>query len=261
MIKLKLTAMLLVLGTSLALAQKHHPRGEHHEAMMKNRIEHLDSLVDLSDDQKTKIEALQKSHRAEMKTLRKEQNREGMKELRKKHRSEIEAILTDDQKEVLKAEHAKQKENRKAMRDELKTYRQTNIKPALSAKRAAFDQQLTDEERATIESLRLELRDTRKEHISEGPRHKMNPEDRKALKAKFEAELGPVVQAHKAELEAIEKDLEPLRETWEADTKAIKEKHDAKHPKHHKARRARKQGDSSKTSMKYYKFLLMKVEE
>lgn len=261
MTKLKLTAIMLVLGTSLAFAQKHHPKGEQREAMMKDRMERLDSLVELTDDQKTQIETLQKALRAEMKALRKEENREGMKELRKKHKSEIDAILTEDQKEILKAERAKQKENRKAMRDELKTYRQTNIKPALSAKREAFDQQLTDEERATIESLRLELRETRKAHKSEGHRHKMDSEERKALKAKFEAELVPVVQAHKAELEAIEKDLEPLRETWEADTKAIKEKHDAKHPKHHKARRAHKHGDSSKASMKYYKFLLMKVEE
>ncbi len=265
--KLQTLALLFVLGTSLVLAQG--PRGHKRGGgdMMKKHIERLDSIVDLTDDQKAKIEALNASMKTKMQETRESKDREAMKAIRDQHKKDIEAILTDDQVALLKASKDDRKENMKSMRSELKTYKKENIKPAMKLKRAEFDNELTDDEKATIASLRAEMKELKKSAKAEGVKHKkMDPEKRKEHKAKLDEKLGPIVAAHKTELEKVESDLAPLRATWQADTKAIKEKYakscggdcKGKKGKHKKGRKGKK-GDTAE-SMKYYRFLLMKSE-
>lgn len=270
--KLKISALLIVLGAGLAFAQG--PRGEHPKGdRMKHNIEKLDSIVDLTDDQKVKITALQEDLKVKMKEARSSQDREAMKTLHQKHKADIEAILTPEQIEKMKAAKEAHRADMKEMRGELKKYRDEQITPALKLKRAEFENTLTEEEKATITSLRTEFKGERanKDSAHRGSKHRMDLEQRKLRKEKIEANLGPIVTAHKAELDRIEADLKPLRETWEADMKQIKEKHKAScegsckghkgKGKKGKGHKGHKKGDhADKSTMKQYKFLLMKFE-
>ncbi len=254
--KLKITALLLVLGASLALAQH---RGHHRGGMMKHKMAQLDSVVSLTDAQKQEITEINQAFKTKMKEQREsgQRDHEAMKAMRKEHRQQIEAVLTPDQLTKLEAFKAERKESRKAMHSEIKEYRKTNMKPALQQKRAEFDNVLTEEEKATIEALRAELKGM-KGNKGEGKR-KMDPEKRKALKEKMDVALRPIIEAHKAELEQVHTDLKPLRETWKADIKAIKAKYDMDH-KQQKGKKMGKKGQGDRRQeMMAYRFLLMKM--
>jgi Spy/CpxP family protein refolding chaperone len=256
--RLKITALLLVLGASLALAQH---RDHHRGGMMKEKMARLDSVVTLTDAQKQEITELNKAFKAKMKEQRSsgERDHEAMKAMRKEHRQQIEAVLTPDQLAKLEAFKAERKESRKAMHAEIKEYRKTNMKPALQQKRAEFDNVLTADEKATIDALRAELKGMKGEK-GEGKRH-MDSEKRKALKARMDAALKPIVEAHKAELEQVHTDLKPLRETWKADLQAIKAKYDMDHKQSKGKKMGKKgkgQGDRHQQMMAY-RFLLMKT--
>lgn len=265
--RLKISALLIVLGTSLALAQG--PRGDR----MKHSIEHLDSIVDLTDDQKVQLNTLQEAMKVEMKEARSNKDREAMKQLRDKHKADVEAILTDEQLTKLKASREAHREDMKQMRSEIKQYKNEHIKPTLELKRAAFDELLTAEEKATIAALRAEIKTTRGEK-GDSAHKKMTPEQRKEMKEKLDASLAPIVSAHKSDLEKIDADLQPLKETWEADIKAIKQEHkgDRNGAKKHECKeecdgkKCSKRKGKKEThkedigTMKYYKFLLMKFE-
>ncbi len=278
--KIKITALLIVLGAGLAFAQG--PRGEHPRGdMMKNKIEHLDSIVDLTDDQKTKITALQTDLKVKMKEARSNQDRDAMKALRDKHKSDIEAILTPEQNEKLKAAKEAKRADMKEMRSELKKYKEEQVKPTMKLKREEFDQLLSEDEKTTISTLRAEMKEIRANKKAEGDGKPMahDPEQRKLMKEKLEASLAPIVEAHKAELEKVEADLKPLRETWKADMNQIKESHgiacdstskkkcdkenckDACKGKKHKGKKGNhNESRADKATMKHYKFLLMKFE-
>lgn len=267
--KWKVTVVLVALGASMAMAQgpRGHHRGERgdHGDMMKQRMEHLDSIVDLTDDQKVKIESINKDYREKMKANRGSGDREAMKELRKKQKEEIESVLTEEQKTKLKAAHDAKKAEMKEMRSELKTYREQKITPTLKAKRLAFDQVLTEDEKATITKLRGEMKAQREEWKAgktEKGDHKVNHEKRKEAHAKLAAALTPIVEAHKAELAQIDEDLKPLRDTWKADMDAIKAKHKkdcGKCVNKSGGKHKRAEGEKGE-DMKYYRFLLMKTE-
>jgi hypothetical protein len=265
--KTKITALLIVLGASLALAQG--PRGKHHRGdMMKNHIAHMDSIVHLTDEQKTEITSLNDALKIEMKEARENEDREAMKTLRQQHKENIKSVLTPEQLELLKASKEAHRADMKEMRTEMKKYKKENIVPTLKLKRAEFDKNLTEEEKATISDLRIEMKDLRKEHkdSSHGPRAKFNKEQRTMIKEKMQSSLDPIVLAHSSELTQIQTDLEPLKETWEADMTEIKEKHTSscegkcnkKGGKHKKGGKDAHMKD--KSSMKSYKFLMMKFE-
>ena len=266
--KLRNTALLIVLGASIACAQGprgHHPKGD----MMKKQIERLDSIVDLTDDQKVEIQSLQDAMKIKMKDARETKDREAMKTLRKQHKADIEAVLTEEQKTLLKESREAHRAEMKEMREEVKKYKDENVKPTLKTKRATFDSELTEDEKNTIANLKTELKAQRKAHKDankEGHKARMTKEERQALKEKMSTALDPIVAAHKTELEKVEADLKPLKATWEADIKEIKSKHNAdcegkcakKGKQKHKHHRATNSGSDS--SMKYYKFLLMSFE-
>ncbi|MFT7591880.1 MAG: hypothetical protein ACI9UJ_001809, partial [bacterium] len=155
----------------------------------------------------------------------------------------------------------------KEMRAEIKKYKNENVKPTLKTKRAEFDNNLSDEERETINTLRTELKEMRKgSKDDEAKRHKRTKEERQELKLKLGAALNPIVTAHQTELTQMEADLAPLKATWEADITEIKSNHSGqcegkcakKGGKRHRGHKATKQAGNA--SMQYYRFLLMKFE-
>ncbi len=263
--KLRNTALLIVLGASLAIAQgprEHHQHGD----MMKKHIERLDSIVDLSDEQESQIQSLQEALKIKMKDARMNKDREAMKSLRKQHKADIEAILTDEQVEILKKSREAHRAEIKEMHEALKKYKNEQIKPTLKTKRAEFEINLTEDEKATIAALRTEVKTMRRAHKESGSKGKLSQDERKAKKEKIATTLDPIILAHKAELETIEEDLAPLQATWEADLNEIKAEHTDgcegkcghRNMKHRKGRKAAKNAD--KTSFKYYRFLLMNFE-
>ncbi|MCB9262203.1 MAG: hypothetical protein H6607_07495 [Flavobacteriales bacterium] len=270
--KLLIIGLMAALGAAQASAQRGTHGGKqlerriHRQEMMQHKMAELDSVVSLTDVQKSQIEVLN----ADFKTKMKENkgDREAMKTAAKEHRQAIKAILTPEQIEKLEAYKAAKKEDMKAMHQEMKTYRKTNIEPALKSKRAELDEVLTDAEKAKIDSLRSIYKSDFKE-FGEHKRDSFSPEKRKeqmaegkALheqrKADLDKELKPIIAAHKLEIEKIESDLKPLQDTWKADMQAIRAKHSAGKDAHPKYGHGKMEKDS-KVEMKRYHFLLMKA--
>lgn len=236
---------------------------------MKNRINHMDSIVDLSDNQRAKIEEINTAYHKEMKTLRSsgEKDHDQMKALRKKHKEEVEAVLTSEQLEKLKAAKAEMRKKKEGVRQEVKAYRDANIKPVLQTKRAELEAVLSDDEKSKIAQLRAEL-GPKPERNGEGRNHqrghgKFDPEKRKEMKAQLAAVLNPIIEAHRSELDKIESDLKPLQDTWKADIKQMKEKTNPNCTSGDKCGKKRpRKGDKKEGHglMKTYRFLLMEVD-
>jgi len=226
-----LLMLALFLGMSqAALAQEKHDR-------MKHRTDRLDEKVNLTEEQKVKINELNQAFAEEMKAMRKEDKEEMREEMHAKmkaHREQIKEILTEEQKDKLKAEREQDRASHKAMREEMKTYRKENIKPVMSEKRKEFESVLTDEEKKQIAEARIQIKAVKKDLKSdkqEKPaRHRYGDrETRKAtrdqIKSIVDTQIRPIVDAHKTELDMIDKDLEPKRKEWKEDMKAIRSKH------------------------------------
>ena len=222
-----LLALALFLGMGQAvMAQEKHDR-------MKHRTDRLDEKVNLTEEQKARINELNQAFAEEMKAMQKE-DKEEMHAKMKAHREQIKDVLTDEQKEKLKEEHEKKRASHKVMRDEMRSYRTENIKPVMTEKRKQFENALSDEEKKQIEETRIQIKEVKKELKSDkeekSARHRYGDrETRKEthdqIKAILDAQVQPIVDAHKAELDAIEKDLEPKRKKWKEDMKAIRSEH------------------------------------
>lgn len=84
----------------------------------KHRVHHKKDLADLnlSEEQKTKLKALNQEHRQQLEALRKQDNitvkeyREKMEAIRKDHKSKFQSVLTTEQKASMEKMRAGQKE-------------------------------------------------------------------------------------------------------------------------------------------------------
>ncbi|MBI1307572.1 MAG: hypothetical protein GC181_13300 [Bacteroidetes bacterium] len=243
---LKSFALLLALGAAQAFAQgpgkPHHFKGGPGHEM---NIQKLDSILKLTDDQKAKIEALHKEQRDKMKAAREsgqKPDREEMMKAMKENREKFMNILTPEQKQILEKKREEQKEKMKAMQAEIKTYRDTRIKPTMENLRNDFDSKLSDQERAKVTEVRAKSTEMRegfkKENVkaeSSAPAEddihrghragRLTPDQHKQIKTYVDSELKPILDAHKADLDKVAEDLKPLRATWKADMKAIRDKY------------------------------------
>jgi len=272
----KILMLVLILGIGQAFAQDKKDRAQ----MMTDR---LDEKVQLSEEQKTQIYTINQEYVGKIKELRmseSEDNRDAMHQLHKENKSKVEALLSDSQKTTLEELKQERKESRKALHGEMKAYRNEHIKPVMLEKRERLEISLTEEEKSTLEEARKEIRAIRKEArgskdskvrhegprkgVQHGVRHgHMKNED---VKRVVEEKVQPIIENHRAELDAIDAELQPLREDWKKDMKAIKEKHsDGDHPKaipHKKGKKKGKKGkNGDRTEMRKShqeaKFLLM----
>lgn len=112
------------------------------------------------------------------------------------------------------------------MKKELRVYYRQNIIPVLIEKRRNFENELTDEEKATIETIRNKRNELRAEWMEgqlagEG----METKDMKDFMTESRKALQPILLNHKASLEKLEESLRPEREKWEADIDKIKAKY------------------------------------
>lgn len=84
--------------------------GVNPEVIRKQMFDDFSKHLNLSEDQKTKVNAILESNRKEAEELKK-QMQEKMKALREKSNSEIRAILNDEQKKKFDELEAKKKQN------------------------------------------------------------------------------------------------------------------------------------------------------
>jgi uncharacterized membrane protein len=248
--------IIITLGIALGI----HVMAQHHRPQ-KDIVQKLEEHVVLTSDQKAEIEKMQADFKAfraseDFQNMAREEKTQVMKDQRKK----VMGILTEEQKTAFKSGMKAEREEMKVMRDELKTYKETNIKPVLTVKRTEFDGKLSAEEKAVIAEVRDEVKAIRPKGGKDMRRGKsqMSEEDRAKLKAAKE-KLKPIIQKHEAELKAIAEELKPQREKWKADIKAIKAKYGKEALVKEEAKNKRT-GNHKKKGLKQTRFLLMETE-
>lgn len=103
--KLGLLMMIVLLGTTITIAQNRGGRDFNPEDMAKRQTEELKKACDLDETQETKVYDLNLKSAKEMSEMRKdgggdrEAMREKMGEMRKTQNAEMKKILSDDQYE------------------------------------------------------------------------------------------------------------------------------------------------------------------
>jgi hypothetical protein len=146
----------------------------------------------------------------------------------KKRLQEIRKDLTPQQQQKFDStiEARKKERQNPEMKKELKVYYRQNIIPVLLQKRRNFEDELTEDEKATIEDIRTKRNAFRAEWLEgqitgEG----MESKDMKDFMLESRKALQPILLNHKAELEKLEESIRPEREQWEADIDKIKAKY------------------------------------
>lgn len=125
------------------------------------------------------------------------------------------------------------------MRQEMRTYLKTNVMPVLRAQRAKLEPQISEADRQLIGDIRQRQKALRQEALpamqqlktkrqSGQPLTEADRAQLKGFKAKRDAvqtERTAVVQRYDAPITSLLNEIAPQRTQWEADLKAIAEKH------------------------------------
>ncbi len=275
--KIIISSFLLVLFVSTSsFAQR--PNRMHHKAELATTLE-------LTEEQQAALQELKKETRSAMQAIRNDESitdkRAAMQELRLEQEAAIEQILTPIQLEKLASLKAEKKEafqerksQRKATKEDMKAYKDANIKPELLQQRQVLENQMDQADIATINSIRTAMQAKKEERKAE--RKEMNrPEDQpqrdrihRSKKGKGHARKGHYFEDHpeqleqlkaiakkyETELRAIQSNLAAKNEEWKEDLQDIRsqnreeslpENTPTKHPK--------------KEERKVIRFLLMDV--
>lgn len=239
---IRLALIVLAVGSLTIASAQPGPRGKRGPRGPQMDVEKLKTELQLTDQQVQQIEDLTTEQRSQMKQLRDtefespETRREAMKALQGDYRDGLADILTAEQQTKMKAlqegqrakkqERAAQfKENRKATRDEIKSYREENVIPVLQAQRAKLETKISAEDKALISELRAKQ--------SQRPKRLENPsiEEQKAAKAQFEArkeerqaykeQMKALLKTYETDIEALYAEIEPQFEEWKSEMKEI----------------------------------------
>lgn len=246
---MKITMLLLLMGAIQLLAQgPRHGHGADRGAMF---IQKLDSIVKLTEDQKTKIAAIQSEYHDKFKEMREKDeqpDREKMMRLKDEKDQKIYAVLTPDQLTLWEAAKDEKKEQMKKMHSEMKAYREQNIAPTMKRVYGEFESHLSETEKATIATVKQQIREMKKgfyasngdssEHgMGMGEHHGgksagerkhgkgLSKTQRDEVHQFAQSSLQPILDAHKTTLDKLMTDLEPMQATWKAEMKAIKQKY------------------------------------
>ena len=270
-----LVVALVFAGISL---QAQHHRGhhqKHHKSGIFEMINQSKEELQLTPEQETALNNLQTEAKAEMEALKeqefesREAKHEAFKALRKSHKEKVDAILTDEQHTILKENRKKkvkahhemmQKVDKTKLRADLEQYHKENIEPVMLEKRAELEKVISEEDKATLASLRPKF-EARKQDMKQ--KHKEMKEKRKEMKEKCtetkeeckkkcEGEgkgegamherhqrrkhhassddpdvqtLHALAEKYETEIDALLEPMADLHKQWEADKKAIIESH------------------------------------
>ncbi len=233
--KFSLLAIILLVATQLAVAQPRHGHGRIQHPPIERIVEHLSTELDLTDEQKTQLEAIVENYKPQVEALRtqvfdtREAKIAAHKALRKTIREEIEAVLTNEQLEeleALKAERGRRKNiDRQGLKTALKAYHKENIKPVLLTQRAKLEVILSEEDKATIAELRTFFKAKKQAMMQQranGDRPRRDREVRSERPAEVETLKG-LVEKYKEDIKSLMEEIEDQRKQWQEDRKVIRE--------------------------------------
>ncbi len=259
--KFKVMMMSVVMFATVSVFAQKSGRSE----MAQKRMEKMTEELNLTPEQKTKIEAINLEFKEAMKPLRadKEANAEAIAKLRKEHKEKMQSVFTPEQKKKMETLREERRQKGQAMRTEIEAYKSKNIDPILKEKRQLLENELSETEKKTIAEQRLKwqngkaqakvLRDEfkaakmRGETVDHSKMEDLRKQNKVAKKEMKEA-LKPIVKKHEKTLATIKESLEPSKVIWEKDIAAIK----AKYPEieHKKEMRSAKHGDKGPKNTK-----------
>jgi len=204
-----LAALFLTAGAVWAQPQSHHRGGN---GSPFKAIEELKEELQLTPEQEKAIEELKQETRAAQKEARKVE-RTRKQSMRQSLKSELDAILTAEQTALLEAHHEAKKAEAKAMRDEMRNYHKQNVAPVLLEQRKKLEAKISDADKATLARIRSERKASRPQKDG----------GQKADSRLHKDELSALVQKYDEEINTLMEEIEPKREQWEKDIKAIAE--------------------------------------
>ena len=258
-------------------------------------------VLDLTDAQKAQAKAIREAYRPKFEAIRnQESDREAMhtqmKELRAEQEAEFKKILTAAQVAKLdtyKAERKAQMEDfrnkvkdvdKSAMKGEMKTYKNQNIKPVLLEQRQKLEPQISADDQAEIRELRVAMKAAKQEIKAVKEKYKAVADksirgrkpgkphaDIEAIKEKY-AEKHKAAQAlaqkYDAQITALLKEIESDRTQWESDMREIKDEHFGEiieeygnHPRAEKWRNKKEARANRRPNKDKVAFLLMDVNK
>lgn len=222
-------------------------------------MKHLIEDLNLTDTQKGQAKELRQTYRTKMEALRdqngdRSEKREEIHQLREEQEAAFRKILTAEQIATFDAKKA-EKEKKKAafkqkmksvdkdaMREEMKAYKDKNIKPVLLEQRKKLEPSISAADRAEIKELRIAMKGAKKEIKAVKDKHKATRTDAprgkregsaartgvQSIKDKY-ADKHKAAQAladkYDTQITALLTEVEGRKAQWDADMKAIKDKY------------------------------------
>ncbi len=234
------TGALLFLAASLGAQGRH---GKLHHPHPFFELDRLESELQLTEAQKARVDELKAAFETERAALEKqdfetpEARRDAFRKQRTEHKAAVEKILTEEQKARLQQmrqerpagpRHHIGKEEKAALRSELKTYRTENILPVLRAQRARLEEKLSAEDKARIAALRTALTAMRQEKRALKQDENKSREDFQKLRESYQEDmdaLKALADKYEADIEGLMADIQPQQEKWSQDIRGIIQKY------------------------------------
>jgi len=251
-IKLLFALFAAIAFTAPTFAQHKGYRGERGHGGMKHLIETLN----LSDTQKAQAKELRETYRTKMEALDEKDSdrytkREQMHQLREEQEAAFKKILTAEQVAALDTKKAEKKAKREAyrnkmksvdksaMKDEMKAYKDENIKPVLLEQRKKLEPQISATDQAEIAELRVAMKAAKAEikavkgkyKGTRGEGKRGGDEGRKAVHSikdkyaeKYEAAKA-LADKYDTQITTLLGEVKDEKGQWEGDMKGIKDKY------------------------------------
>ncbi len=205
----------IVTVLTLIICQAGIAQSERMNERIEKKVQELDQLLDLSEEQEVAIETVLLETASKAKELKSTSSstKEEIKALRQSSSERIKEELTPDQLELL-AQHKKEKNaERRTQGQEIKEHRKNALRPALRAERGEFENILSQEEKDVIQHAREMVREFRSDSNTK--------EERRANKAEIKELLDPIITKHQSDLEQVQLRLQPIMD----EHKALRQEH------------------------------------
>lgn len=257
---------------------RHHRGGPH----LFKVLEQLKGELNLSEDQINQLDELKVELEAKKSALQSEviedleDRKTAIKSLMQYTKNRIDGILTTEQIALLQAkkdEHKKRLDSidREGLKEALSNYHDENIKPIMLAQRTKLEDEITLEDKETLDELRSILGDLEPKHRRMHLKEKRNkkeekigeklPEISEEKKAALTT-LKPLVEKYSSSIKALLQEIEPQHQQWREDMKKIAKSFLGDHPKGEKedSGSRRPAAKQKKRRRAMVKFLLLSPE-
>jgi hypothetical protein len=230
-------SLLLAALTFIAVSMSAQPRHRQHPPRPFHAIEQHKAELEITESQQAQLDELKASFQEEAKALREQDlehdaKREAMHSLMDGLKTDLEDILTEAQttqlKSLMKAKHKEHKARMKEAHDDLKVYKDENIKPVMLAQRQKLEAKISAEDRAEIAQLRevVAKRKAERKAAWEAAKAKGERPDRPAREEHPEREaIKQLVDKYDTEIEALFAEIEPQAKQWKEDMQFIMQAH------------------------------------